>query len=80
MPIDDLAEGFFKISGRFIGRVLIDVLFEFVCYWVGWAFLRLVTVGKYPKDTFNDAYDTVCSVVGFCIILPMGYAAIYWMT
>ncbi len=48
MPIDEVAEGLFRIIGRFVAYFIIDVLFEIVFYLIGKVVLRVFTLGKYP--------------------------------
>ena len=69
MPIDEIAEGVLKLFIRIIGRVFIEVIFEFFCYWVGRIFLKTISLGKYPKDRFEDGLDLVCSIVGIIIVI-----------
>ena len=79
MPIEEIAEGFLKGIGRFIGRMIIEIVFEVFCYWIGRVFLRIVSFGKYPKDHFGDDSDTICSIVGLGIILAIGGTVIYFI-
>ena len=71
MPIDEIAEGVLKVFGRIIGRVFIEVIFEFFCYWVGRIFLKTISFGKYPKDHFENELDSVCSIVGIIIVVSV---------
>lgn len=76
MPIDEVTEGIFKVIGRFISRMVIDIVFEFFCFWIGRVFLKIVSFGKYPRDHFGDDSDTLCSFVGLGVILSIGGIAV----
>ncbi len=56
--MDDLAEGFIKGVGRVISYILGQILFEFVFYYVGWPFVKILTFGKYPKGQSRNGWYT----------------------
>ena len=82
---DGLVRGLIRLlltTIHFIARALvfliIDVCIEIIGWWVGWATLREITVGKYPaskithyEDTFDlDAF--LISLFGLCVLITIG--------
>lgn len=52
--LDDIFEGFLEGIGRVIGYIFIQVLFEFVFYYIGYPFVKILTLGSYPKPRNKD--------------------------
>ena len=76
--IGEIGKGFF----RGIGYILAEVLFNFVFYYIGWPFCKLITFGRYPKPYNTDYLHTdarqglLCSIVGMvvCILIGLYFA------
>jgi len=47
--IEDIAESFIKGIGRAIAYIFGQLIFEFLFYYIGWPFVKIITLGKYPK-------------------------------
>ena len=58
MPVAALDEGIIHICGRWLGRLLVEFLFETVCYAVGFVVLRVITFGAHPSadEAFQMAF------------------------
>ncbi|TRX56831.1 hypothetical protein [Thalassomonas sp. M1454] len=73
--MEDVFEGIGKGIGRAIGYILVDVLFNTVCYYIGWPICKLLTFGKYPQPVNYDYLHTLnrqglwCSFVGFVVVI-----------
>ena len=75
--LDDIFEGFLIGIGRAIGYILVELLFEIVFYYVGYPFVKIITLGSYPKPRNRDNLlletDTrqgqLTSVVGLLITI-----------
>ncbi len=78
MPVDEIAEGLFRIFGRFILHFLIDIVFEVCCYFIGKVFLRIFTLGKYPPKFEARHSDSFVSLFGLLIIIGIATLIIYW--
>ena len=69
--LGELAKGIF----RAVSYLVIEVLFHFVFYYIGWPICKIVTFGKYPnrsKSEFLDKTDqqqTWCGFIGFLVVL-----------
>jgi hypothetical protein len=76
--IGEIFKGFF----RGIGYILAELFFGFVCYWTGWPFCKIITMGRYPKASKREYFegeqssDVWCSLLGLCIWL---FAGLYFL-
>ena len=64
--MEELVIGILHITGRVIAWFLLDIFFQVVCWGIGWATLKLVTLGRHPKKDMKE--DSV-AYVGFCMLL-----------
>ena len=71
MPADEIGEVFFRVVLRGVGYVLVEVLWEIVCYYVGLPVIKLVTLGKYPDNNPTVVQESITSIVG-CLLLVLG--------
>ena len=69
MPLDDVAVGLFKVIGKLIVYLVIDVLLEIVFYFLGKAVLQIVTLGKYPPKIDKEHSHGFVQFVGFLVIV-----------
>jgi hypothetical protein len=51
MVVEVLFEAILSVVGRIIGYIFIELIFQVICYLTGYAFLKIVTVGMYPKNS-----------------------------
>jgi len=58
-----------------IGWILEDILFEVVCYWIGYVFLKVVTLGRFPDKEEIDRRKGRIKFVGLMVII-LGVATI----
>ena len=71
MPADEIGEVFFRVVLRGIVYVVVEVLWESVCYYVGLPVIKLVTLGKYPDNNPTVVQEAMTSIVG-CLLLLLG--------
>jgi hypothetical protein len=58
-------------------ELIVGTLRDVIAYHVGFAFLRLVTGGKYPPDSPEGSYTTKVEIVGVCILVAIVIAVAY---
>jgi len=47
--MEEIVESIFKGLGRAISYIVVQIIFEFLFYYIGWPFMKIITLGKYPK-------------------------------
>ena len=59
---------------RFAAYVFIEGLFFNVFYYIGWTFLKVITLGKKPEKPKyeSDSQDIFCGLLGFLIVVLVG--------
>ena len=50
-------------------ELIFDVIVDVVCYYIGYATLWVVTLGRYPKSTVADREKTRIQIVGFITLV-----------
>ena len=73
--IEIIVEGFIKITGRIIGQILIDLIFEIIIKGPGYFIVNLFTVEK--PDT--DSFTVIASGFLFWVAIGFGGYGIYSM-
>lgn len=76
MPIDELAEGLFRVIGRFIAHLIINVLVEIIFYFIGKVVLRIITFGKYPPPPEQNHSAEFVQIFGF-LVLAAAFAVLF---
>jgi len=71
VPLDDIAVGLFKIIGKFIVYLVVDVLLEIVFYFLGKVVLQIVTLGKYPPKLDKEHSHGFVQFIGFLVIVSI---------
>jgi len=72
--VGEIGKGFL----RGLGYVLVEVLFNFVFYYIGWPICKILSLGAYPKKPSHDHLYTetrqglLCSFVGFLLVVVVG--------
>ncbi len=72
--VSEIGKGFL----RGLGYLLIEVLFNFVFYYIGWPVCKILSFGAYPKKSSYDRLHTetrqglLCSFVGFLLVVVIG--------
>ena len=72
--VSEIGKGFL----RGIGYLLVEVLFNFILYYIGWPICKILSLGTYPKKVTHDYLYTdtrqglLCSLVGFTFVLLVG--------
>ena len=75
--MDDLAEGFIKGIWRTIAYMVGQKFFEFVLYYIGWPFVKILTLGKYPTGKQNNGWyseskgGVLTSFVGLLVLVAL---------
>lgn len=64
MPLDALG----GVVGRVILWVLVEVLFSGFCFAIGFLFLRIVSLGRYPRRQRTDHDNSVCAGTGAVLL------------
>ena len=77
----DLLEGLIGGILRIIGGLIVEILFEVVCYYIGYPVVKVLTLGKYPKrheSPFRDGetrQSAIVSAVGLAVLVAAGVCA-----
>lgn len=71
MPATEIAEGLLHFFGRTFVRLVVELVFEVVCYGLGFVVLRLVTLGSYPRTSKEVLSDNLVSLVGVLVIVAL---------
>jgi hypothetical protein len=66
--IDDIVGGIGKGLFRIIGQILGEIFFHTVLYFIGWPFLKLFTLGKYPKG-MQESGSLASSFTGMVVVI-----------
>ncbi|HBO3866481.1 TPA: hypothetical protein L4T44_005354 [Pseudomonas aeruginosa] len=59
---------------RFIGYVLSEIILGTFFYWLGWPFVKLATLGKYPQkgrkeNSREEIYVACVGMAAFAIVI-----------
>lgn len=72
--VSEIGKGFLRAIGFF----LVEVIFNFVFYYIGWPICKILSLGTYPQKVTNDYLHTdtrqglLCSFVGFTFVVLVG--------
>ncbi len=69
MAADEIGEAFLRVVFRYVVYFFVEILWELICYYIGFPVVRLVTLGKYPQDQPTMAQEIIASTVGFLLLL-----------
>ncbi len=69
MPVDEIAEGLFRVVGRIIAHLIVDVLIEVIFYLIGKVALRIITLGKYPPPPEERHSVGFVQLFGFLVVV-----------
>ncbi|MEE8056284.1 MAG: hypothetical protein V3T17_00390 [Pseudomonadales bacterium] len=69
MPVEEIGIGILGAIARFVGWFIMDIIFDVICWGVGWAVLRLFTLGKYPQKDSNPV--NVATVGAIVLLTPV---------
>lgn len=74
MPLEEIAEGAIKIVGRVLIELFVEVFLRIICFYVGYYSLWILSFGQYPRGPVSTRDETLCSFVGFVVIvgIPIG--------
>jgi prolipoprotein diacylglyceryl transferase len=62
-------EGGMSFHGGLIGVILMHVIVDIICYWVGRMFFLIVTLGHYPQGLQIDSHEGRIAFTGAVVIL-----------
>ncbi len=68
MPLDDVGEVAFRFIGRVIGRIILEIFFEILCYYIGRSFLFIISFGNYKPKSIMNGDGTFESVIGMLLV------------
>jgi len=71
VPIEDLAGGLFRIIGKIVAYVVVQLILEILLYAIGWVTLKAFTLGKYPPNRESKHSEGFVQFVGFLIIVSI---------
>jgi hypothetical protein len=66
MPVEEITIGLLGLLARAVGWIFVEIIFYVVCFSIGWAEMKILTLGKYPTDTTSK--NTPC-IIGVCNLL-----------
>ena len=69
MPADEIGEAYFRVVFRYVVYFIVEILWDLVCFYVGFPLVKLVTLGKYPEEKPTVAQEIITSTVGFLFLL-----------
>jgi len=75
MPVDEVADGIFRVAWRVVAYILIDIITEIIFYWIGKITLRIITLGKYPPPADHEHADWFVSLIGILVVIAFGLGA-----
>ena len=67
-------EELLSLAARFFGYLITEILLGTFFYAIGWPFVKIVTLGKYPKNEWlsgskNEAYVCCVGIFAFALLL-----------
>ena len=73
MPIEEIAEGVIRVFARFVAETLGHIVFEVICYGLGFVTLKILSFGRYPKAPLDSRAETICSLVGLAELIALAF-------
>ena len=81
MAFEVVLEAVLPAVGRIFIYVFLEIIFHIVLYLIGYGFLKIVTLGKHPKEFISlrssDKSDYKVSLVGL-VVCVMGILALFY--
>lgn len=75
MIIESFIEVVAPTIGRMLTYIVLDIIGHFICYNLGFVFLRLISMGKYPRayypTRFDDNDEAIVMVAGVFIVITL---------
>ena len=71
--IEDVVEGIFKIVGRFIVQIFLEIVFEILIKGPGYFISRLLT----KHDPNPDGFAVVIAGILFWVVIGFGFHSMY---
>lgn len=78
MPESKAAGGIFSVITEFILYIFVDIILYVICFYVGFLFVRLITLGKSPEYPHDN--ETGFSILGMCILLGPPFVYLLWIS
>ncbi|MDJ0784007.1 MAG: hypothetical protein QNJ22_18715 [Desulfosarcinaceae bacterium] len=69
--LDEIAVPFFRLFGKFIAYLLVELFFHLFCYFIGRTFLRVVTLGQYRKWIKTRGDGDLEAFVGLMLLFAL---------
>ncbi len=83
MVFEVVIEAVLPAVGRILIYVFLDIIFHLVLYLVGYSFLKVVTLGKHPKEFISPRSskksDNKVSLVGLVVCVVSILAIFYFV-
>ena len=71
--IEDVVEGIFRVVGRFIGQIFIEIVFELLIKGPGYFISKVFT----KHDPNPDGFVVVITGILFWVVVGFGFYSIY---
>ncbi|MCM2330201.1 MAG: hypothetical protein NDI70_02775 [Pseudomonas sagittaria] len=67
-----------SLVARFLAHILVELFFGTLCYWAGWPWVKLFTLGKYPRHGWLSGRreETYVQCVGLAVLALVLMAAL----
>lgn len=69
MPADEIGEAFFRVVFRYVVSFVADILWNLICFYIGFPVVTLVSLNIYPERKATVAQEMITSTGGFLILL-----------
>lgn len=74
--MDEIFGGVLRVLGWILQSIIEDILC-WLLYWIGWPFMRLLTLGRYPSPRPNGKTELILTA---CMGLVIVVLVILWAT
>ena len=64
MPADEIGEAVFRVVYRYVVSFIVEILWDLICFYIGFPVVKLVTLGKYPEGTGSTIKDPIYCLLG----------------
>ncbi len=69
--MEEIVSGMIRFFPKVVGWILFELLFDIVCWGLGWVTLKLITVGKYPNKNTSESTVSIAGVVVLLLLLAV---------
>ena len=69
MPLSEVGEAVLKGIFRVFFEIIVEVVLRLVGYWIGWVFLRVLTLGRNPNSDSNEDFVSFVGIIVLCLTI-----------